>query len=153
MFKNYWWKSRHGDNQKGLNWISWNNMSFSKSRGGLGFRNLHGFNIALLRKHVWNFIHTPNSLVSRVFKERYFPDSNVLKAERGQGSSFLWSGIRSAKEELAKGFRWVLGNEIDIIATRNPWLRNKDNFIVEQNPWYEQRNEMVSNLFMQDEKK
>lgn len=128
-------------------------MSFAKSKCGLGFRNLHGFNIALPGKHVWNFIHSPNSLVSRVFKERYFPSSNVLKAERGQGSSFLWSGIWSAKEDLTKGFRWVLGNENDISATRDPWLRGKSDFLVEQAQRYEERNEKVSSLFLHDEKK
>lgn len=128
-------------------------MSCSKSKGGLGFRDLHGFNVALLGKHVWNFTHNPNSLVSRVFKERYFPDSNVLMAKRGQGSSFLWSGIWSAREELAKGFRWVLGNGNDIVATRDPWLRSKNNFLMEQDQRYEQRNEVVSSLFIQNERK
>lgn len=52
MLNNYWWRSGKGDNQKGLNWISCNNMSYAKSKGGLGFRNLHGFNIALLGKHI-----------------------------------------------------------------------------------------------------
>lgn len=84
MFNNYWWKTKNGGNRKGLNWLFWNNMSIPKSKGGLGFRNLHGFNIALLGKHIWNFTQNPNSLVTRVFKERYFPNSHVLQANRGQ---------------------------------------------------------------------
>lgn len=89
LYNNYWWSSKHGTGQKGLNRLSWNNMSLPKSKGGLGFRNLYDFNIALLGKHVWNFICNPNSLVARVFKRRYFPNSHVLKASRGEGSSFL----------------------------------------------------------------
>lgn len=52
MFNNYWWRSGKGKDQKGLNWLSWNNMSNAKSKGGLGFGNLRGFNIALLGKHI-----------------------------------------------------------------------------------------------------
>lgn len=79
MYNNYWWRSGSGDNQKGMNWLSWNNMSYAKSKGGLGFRNLHGYNIALLGKHIWNFMQNPSSLVARVFKGRYFPNTHVLK--------------------------------------------------------------------------
>lgn len=152
MFNNYWWRSGKGDNQKGLNWLSWNNMSYAKSKGGLGFRNLHGFNIALLGKHIWNFMQHPNSLVARVFKARYFPDVHVLKASRGKGASFLWAGIWTAKEELASGFRWVLGNGEDIVATTDPWLRSKMNFKIEQHPVYEGRQESVASLFLPGEK-
>ena len=112
-----------------------------------------GFNISLHGKDIWNFLQNPNSLVTRVFKGRYFPDTPVLKAVKGQGSSFIWSGIWTAKEELAKGFRWVLGNGDDIIATRDPWLRNKVNFQVEQNQFYSGRDEKVSSLFLPGEKK
>lgn len=153
LFNNYWWRTGNAANQKGLNWLSWNNMSGPKSKGGLGFRNLYGFNIALLGKHLWNFMHNSNSLVARIFKARYFPTSHVLKASRGSGSSFLWTGLWTAKEELCKGFRWVLGNGNDIIATKDPWLRKKRDFCVDQSPFYEGRNEVVSSFFLCTEKK
>lgn len=153
LFNNYWWRSGHGTNQKGINWLGWNKMSISKSQGGLGFRDLYGFNIALLGKHIWSFIHNANSLVSRIFKARYFPHSTVLKAAKGQCGSFLWSGIWTAKEELKKGFRWVLGNRDSIVAAKDPWLRTKNNFCVDPVPFYENRNEAVSSLFMPDERK
>lgn len=72
-------------------------MSMTKSKGGLGFRDLHGFNLALLGKHVWNFMSNPQSLVVRVYKERYFPNSHIFQASRGGGDSFIWSGIWQAK--------------------------------------------------------
>lgn len=53
MFNKYWWRSGTGGN-KGINWLSWNNMSMSKNKQGLGFKNLYDFNIALLGKHCWN---------------------------------------------------------------------------------------------------
>lgn len=57
---------------KRINWLSWGAMSMHKGKGGLGFRNLYGFNVALLRKHIWKCIDKPNILVSHVLKARYF---------------------------------------------------------------------------------
>lgn len=68
---------------------------------------MHGFNMALHGKRIWNFMQNPNTLMARVvFKGRYFPHDHVLKATKGQDSSFLWTGIQIAKEELKEGFRF-----------------------------------------------
>lgn len=56
-------------------------------------------------------------------------------------------------EELAKGFRWVLGSGDNIVATKDPWLRNKPQFRVEQSPFYEGKSELVSSFFLPNEKK
>lgn len=123
-FNNYWWSSGSGQG-KGVKWLSWESMSMAKSRGGLGFRSLYGFNVALLGKHIWKCIQNPDMLVSRVLKARYFPNTHILKATKGQGSSFLWTGIWQAKEILFKGFRWVVGDGQNIVATKDQWLAKK----------------------------
>lgn len=153
LFNNYWWRSGRTESQKGLNWVSWNNMSVPKSKGGLGFRNLFGFNIALLGKHIWNFMQNPSSLVAKIFKAKYFPSSHVLKATKGSDPSYIWASIWTAKEELKSGFRWVLGNGDDIVATTDPWLRKKADFRVDNNPIYTGRSEKISSLFIPNQKK
>lgn len=150
-FNNYWWSSGAGG-RRSINWLSWNNVSMSKRKGGLGFRNLYGFNIALMGKHCWRFMQDPNALVSRVYKARYFPDSHPLRAVKGHEPSFIWSGIWAAKEELLSGFRWVIGDGNDIRATTDPWLRMKSDFRVERSHIYEGRNEVVSNYFLPNSK-
>lgn len=147
LFNNYWWKSGTSNSQKGVNWLSWNNMSVAKSRGGLGFRNLYGFNIALLGKQIWKIMQNPDSLVTRILKARYFPDSHVLRALKGKNPSFIWSGLVTAKNELKDGFRWVLGDGNEIVASKDPWLRKKQTFRVEYDPIYEGRHEVVSSFF------
>lgn len=82
MFNNYWRRPGKAESHKGLNWIFWNNMSVPKSKGGLGFQNLFGFNITLLGKHIWNFMQNSNSFMTRVFKVKYFPMTRVLKKKR-----------------------------------------------------------------------
>ena len=44
-----------------------------KEEGGLGFPDLHLFNLALPGKQGWNLLTKPHTLVARVFKEKYFP--------------------------------------------------------------------------------
>ena len=103
----------------------------AKSKGEMGFRGLHGFNLALLGKQLWNFMSNPDALVTHIFKARYFSDCHLLKAKRGAGSSFLWTGLWETKEELYKGYRWVLGDGMNIEIFRDPWLRGKRELCVE----------------------
>lgn len=123
-------------------------MSKPKCKGGLCLRNLQGFNIALLSKQCWKLLHQPQSLVSRVYKARYFEDTTLIKATKGRDSSFIWTGLYSAKEALLKGFRWVIGDGTCVKATKDPWLRKKGDFRVENSNFYEGRNESVSDLFL-----
>ena len=88
-----------------------------------------------------------------MFKARYFPHSNLLRASRGGGSSFIWSGIWQAKEALAKGFRWVLGDGSDIDAHCDPWLRYKDGFCVEDTPTSGRIHTKVSEYFLANPKR
>lgn len=146
IMNGYWWQSNNRST-KGLRWIAWDKMCTSKDRGGLGFRSLHGFNLALLGKHVWGFIQRPNSLVARVYKARYFQDCNILPSSIGRDASYVWRGIWEAKEQICKGYRWVLGDGQDINAFSDPWLRANEGFCVEDHHLNGFRDTKVSAYF------
>ncbi|XP_031124298.1 uncharacterized protein LOC116027009 [Ipomoea triloba] len=65
----FWWKGQSEDG-KGINWKRWDELCKPKAFGGMGFQSLRAFNMALLGKQAWRFIHYPNFLVSRVFKAK-----------------------------------------------------------------------------------
>lgn len=97
-------------------------------------------------------MNNPQSLVSRVFKARYFPNSHILNAKRSQNSSFIWQGLVTAMEALHGGFRWVLGDGEEILATKDQWIRSKQNVCVENSHGYIGRSEMVATYILHDPK-
>jgi hypothetical protein len=64
-------------------------MGRSKSNGGLGFRDLVLFNQALLAKQRWRIIQNLDSLISRIIKAKYHPNSSFLEAQVGSRTSFI----------------------------------------------------------------
>ena len=68
MMRNFWWGQRNHESK--LAWVSWKKMCKSKLYGGMGFRNLQAFNLALLAKQGWRILTNPTSLVARVFKAK-----------------------------------------------------------------------------------
>lgn len=147
MMNSYWWGS-HNINKKGIKWTSWTNMSMAKEKRGLAFRDLHGFNLALLRKKCWNLVHNLGSLVARVFKEKYFTDSSLFEASRGGGVSFVWSGLWQAKEAFKQGFRWVVGDARSISASSDAWLRDKKGHRIDEQSYPSVRGLKVCDLFV-----
>lgn len=47
-FAKFWWCNKNTN--KGVHWSSWENLGQQKQKGGLGFRNVECFNLALLAK-------------------------------------------------------------------------------------------------------
>ena len=55
MMNSFWWG--HGrTTQRGINWMSWEKLSMHKVHGGMGFKDLSAFNLAMLDKQGWKFL-------------------------------------------------------------------------------------------------
>ncbi|RLN29342.1 hypothetical protein C2845_PM05G03480 [Panicum miliaceum] len=105
-----------------MHWISWNKLTDPKEEGGLGFRDLHIFKLAMLAKQGWRLIHTPDSLCAKVLKARYFPNGEVLQAKAGRNMSYTWRSILKGIEVLNRGVIWRVGNGGSINIWSDPWL-------------------------------
>ncbi|GKA89233.1 reverse transcriptase [Tanacetum coccineum] len=108
-----------------IHWLSWDRISHTKDQGGLGFRDLHCFNLALLAKQGWRLIVNPGSFWARVLKGIYFPHSNFLTASKGSHPSWLWQSLIKGRDLLLHGVRWqdlaklcsvVLPDEADFVS-------------------------------------
>ena len=85
-------------------------MCNEKNLGGIGFRDLHHFNLALLAKQGWKLLTSQSSLLFRVLKACYFSTSTFLNAKLSSNASYTLRSIMRAREVLQLEFRWKIGN-------------------------------------------
>ncbi|KAL0429893.1 UNVERIFIED_CONTAM: putative mitochondrial protein [Sesamum radiatum] len=125
MIARFWWNS--GDRHK-IHWLKWNKLTTPKMLGGLGLRDLRAFNTAMLAKQLWRLLIYPESLVGRLLKARYYPDSSILDAELGSRPSFTWRSVISAKPIIMAGHRWRIGDGHTIRIWIDPWIPGNPSF-------------------------
>ncbi|XP_060964189.1 uncharacterized protein LOC133033466 [Cannabis sativa] len=117
----FWWQASTRNN-KGIHWKSWEKLTVYKSKGGMGFRNLRDFNLSLLSKQGWRLLSQPDSLVSRIFKARYYRSGSFLSADLGCNPSFVWRSIMEAQEMVRSGVRCRIGDGSTVNILLDPWL-------------------------------
>ena len=106
-------------------------IKHTKGRGGgMGFRDLKAFNLALLAKQGWRILKNPSSLVHRVYKAKYFAKDSFLHAQLGRRPSYAWQSIMAAKEVIVKGYRWNIGNGQRVNIWDDQWIPRPESFKV-----------------------
>ncbi|XBI13774.1 hypothetical protein VPH35_140465 [Triticum aestivum] len=102
-------------------------MCIPKKNGGLRFRDLHSFNLALLAKQCWRLLQNPDSLCARVLSAKYYPDGKILNAGPKKGSSFTWQSIVSGIQTFKRGHIWRVGTGSHIDIWDDPWIPTSEN--------------------------
>lgn len=105
-----------------MHWLSWKRLTKPKAIGGMGFKDLRIFNLALLAKQGWKLISQPNSLVSRVLKSKYFKSCNFMDAKLGHNPSLTWRNILAGRQVLSLGVKQRVGNGRNIKISSTNWL-------------------------------
>ncbi|XP_073362313.1 uncharacterized protein [Aegilops tauschii subsp. strangulata] len=116
----YWWSQQDKTNK--IHWLSWEKLTKSKGDGGLGFRDIYNFNMAMLARQGWRMPQNPESLCARVLGAKYFPDGNVLNAREISNMSYTWRSILKGIVILKKGLIWRVGNGQSINIWMDPWI-------------------------------
>lgn len=90
MIGRYW--CSHQDKVNKIHWVSWDKITISKKNGGLGFRDLHTFNMAMLARPAWQLLVCTESLCAQVLRAKYFPMKNIpeAKPKGGISCSYTW---------------------------------------------------------------
>ncbi|KAL0009468.1 hypothetical protein SO802_010970 [Lithocarpus litseifolius] len=104
----FWWGQV--GNERKIHRKSWDKLSTSKKEGGMGFRDLRAFNLAMLAKQGWRMIQGNDSLLHKCFKARYFPRSSFIDAKESPGCSHIWRSLVAALPILKVGYCWRVGN-------------------------------------------
>ncbi|XP_024010299.1 uncharacterized protein LOC112085326 [Eutrema salsugineum] len=117
---NFWWSSKQ--NSSGIHWIAWDKICIPQDMGGLGFRDLNDFNLALLAKQLWRLIQYPSSLLARVLRGRYYRQSDPLEDRNVYSPSYGWRSMLAAKPYLKMGLRKTIGSGLNTRAWSEPWI-------------------------------
>ena len=96
--------------------MAWDKLTRPKSAGGMGFRDVRLFNQALLAKQAWILVVNPDSLCSKLMKEKYYPQGHILDTTFPQAASLTWQGILHGLDVLKYGvsLRVCDGSNINI---------------------------------------
>jgi hypothetical protein len=120
MICKYWWGSKEGERK--THWKSWEALTHPKNQGGLGFKDFHLFNQALLARQAWRLLIKPNSLCATILKAHYYPNGCGEDTVFAGNASSSWQAIQHGLELLKKGLVWHVGNDSQICIWRDPWL-------------------------------
>ena len=120
MTRKFWW-GYSGEARK-IHWIAWKKLCLPKLHGGLGFRELEKFNLALLGKQIWRLIHNIDSMFYKVFKARFFPTCSVLESGVKTNGSYAWQNILKAREVVKQGAYWLIGDGTIVQIMGDKWL-------------------------------
>ncbi|KAL5556376.1 hypothetical protein UlMin_038612 [Ulmus minor] len=116
----FWWGTT--PDHKGVHWMKWKDLCQPKALGGMGFKDLSMFNMAMLGKQLWRILQRPDSLLSRVLKAKYFPHSTIWEVDTTHLSSYTWKSILWGRNLVAKGIRWRVGNGESLSIYKSRWL-------------------------------
>ncbi|XP_017644614.1 uncharacterized protein LOC108485304 [Gossypium arboreum] len=89
--------------------------------GGLRFRDLRLFNMALLGRQVWRLISCKDTLCFRVLSAKYFPDRDVFHPKHIDKPTFTWQSIAKAARFLYEGSSWNVGRGSKIDIWHDNW--------------------------------
>ncbi|XP_050385795.1 uncharacterized protein LOC126802237 [Argentina anserina] len=120
----FWWGFNESKDK--MHWKSWDDLCRGKFEGGLGFKNLHAYNLALLAKHCWRLVNNPSSLWARVLKARYFPHVSFMKAKKGSKASCIWNSMLAGRDVVVEKSIWRVGNGKSIDVWDDRWVPNNN---------------------------
>ena len=106
--------------------------------------------MALLARQGWRLLQHPESLVYRVLKAKYFPQSSVLEAVVPHNASFMWRSICESLVVLNSGLRWRVGTGSKICIWKDAWLRGSTSNRVVSPPRVLDENATVDSLINWD---
>jgi hypothetical protein len=102
IINSFWWGSNKASG-RGINWLRWEKLAMRKEFGGMGFRHLYGFNSAMLGKQGWHLLTDQDTILSKVFKAKYYPKEGFLDAKLGHNPSYVWRSIQASQVVVKNG--------------------------------------------------
>ncbi|KAM0865600.1 hypothetical protein ACQ4PT_043151 [Festuca glaucescens] len=100
----------------------WEKLAIPKGNGGMGFRDMHAFNLALMGKQGWRLLTSPDSLCAQVLKGRYYPDRGFMEATAPRAASRTWRAILAGRKALERGLVKRIGAGDSVSIWNDSWI-------------------------------
>ncbi|XP_026417197.1 uncharacterized protein LOC113312677 [Papaver somniferum] len=123
--RDFFW-NKDKDKSKGLFYIAWDVVNKPKELGGLGFKNMEYFNLAMTSKIAWRLIEEPNSLWSSTMKAAHYPNQEVIRIDTKPKTtdSWIWKGILEGISYIQQYYIWKIEDGTKIHIWEERWIAN-----------------------------
>jgi hypothetical protein len=120
LIAQFWWSGSL--DKRSMHWLAWDKIAKPKGWGGMGFREMHLFNLALLGKQGWRLITNPQSLCAQVLRGRYYPNGEFMTAGIPRTASKTWRSIVAGREALTVGLIKRIGAGDSVSIWDDNWI-------------------------------
>ncbi|XP_026377915.1 uncharacterized protein LOC113272265 [Papaver somniferum] len=108
---------------KGNHIITWRRVQKPKEEGGLGFRDMHTFNRALLAKSYWRLSSDTESMMAKSLQEKYFQDGDLFNLKNKTNTTWSWRSLSSELYFVQANSCWCLGDGKMILIWQHRWIQ------------------------------
>lgn len=92
-------------------------------------------------------LENPNSLVSKVFKARYFKHTDIMEAGIGANPYYIWQSLMWSKDILKIGTFWKVSTGENINTRKDAWIPELNSGRITSNLSYD-NNTSVNSLIL-----
>jgi len=117
-----------GSKDRKIAWVKWKNIYKQKEVGGLGLRDIHNFNVALLAKWKWRLGTEDNGLWKQVLESKYGSWKNLNDPITLRFASRWWKDIHKVCGSTTRGLwfdnsvQWVVGEGKIVKFWEDKWV-------------------------------
>ena len=120
IIRAFWWGHDYGERK--LHLINWDRISQPKRMGGLGIKKFKTMNQAMLNKQYWRLCQNHNSLLAKIVKARYFPNSSSQDYRAKPRHCWTWRNIIKVDHPFLREGKWRVGNGYNIPLNHKDWF-------------------------------
>ena len=102
----------------------------------------------MLGKQLWQLLTCLDSLMAKILKARYYPQTSILQASLGHNPSYVWCSILAAKEVVIQGSRVRVGSGQTISISKYTWLSDLNDCFISSNLNEELATASISSIMM-----
>lgn len=120
IINNFFWGD--SDQRRAPHLLQARVLKLPRKMGGVGIKDAHIVNKALLAKASWRIIHDRNTLLSKWAVHKYFQDTTQWLPRKCVQSSVVWKSIVANLPIITNGLKWQVGNGSSIDMSSRFWV-------------------------------